>query len=251
VYYRPRACIGNGEGTIMNILIDSSFAGSLIVGTNTQSFTVGNNTNRVLVIGVAEETIAYITSVKFNGVALTKIGDGGGTNRSASPWIIKNLPVGTYNIEIVTSLQSGGFWALSAYNVDQTVTVRGTQTAAMGYGGTYTMDITTVAGDLVLAAGTGWTGSGNYWLIPDVSQTVIGTHYGSPPSSVGSYLTATGTTTTISGTVHFGGPEYYGLFLSALIPYVPTGYANSVNGMSLPGYVNGMAGTNIKTVNGA
>ena len=197
----------------MNILIDTSFAGSLIVGTNTQSFTVGNNTNRVLVIGVAEETIAYITSVKYNGVALTKIGDGGGTNRSASQWIMKNPPVGTFDIEIVTNIQSGGFWALSAYNVDQTVTVRGTQTAAMGYGGTYTMDITTVAGDLVLAAGTGWVFSGNYWLVPDVSQTLIGTHLGSAPNSQGSYIVATGTTTTISGTVHFGGPEFYGLFL--------------------------------------
>ena len=82
----------------------------------TLSFTVANNSNRILIVSVLNSN-RNTTGVTYNGVAMTNLY---GVNGSKSFWYLLNPSVGTYNI--VASFSSyptgGSLNAISYYGVD-------------------------------------------------------------------------------------------------------------------------------------
>ena len=95
----------------MAVSVDSTSGGTASVGTTvTVSHTVSSGSNRVLVVCIGMEYISGgfpITSVTYNGVALTEPG-GTGVIQSGlccDLWYLVNPDVGTYNI-VVTKTNS-------------------------------------------------------------------------------------------------------------------------------------------------
>ncbi|MEM2956303.1 MAG: hypothetical protein QW041_01885 [Candidatus Pacearchaeota archaeon] len=102
-------------------------------GNLTFSHTIGNNSNRILIVGATAESSASgsaaancrATSVTYNNISLTKIAgydfDDSGADACASLWYLLNPPVGTASIKVnyagnVTESNAGG---ISIYNAKQ------------------------------------------------------------------------------------------------------------------------------------
>lgn len=92
-----------------------------------QSFTVANNSNRILIIcmnpgpGQPTNSSAVITAMQYNGIPMTLLT---GTSSTQQVWYLLNPDVGTHNITFTVSPSNGGpytygyiFTALSYYNV--------------------------------------------------------------------------------------------------------------------------------------
>lgn len=210
-----------------DIKVEFDSASTSDIGVHTWSHTIGNYSNRILIVGISIQNVAYFGSVTFGGITLTKLGESQGTFRGVSIWYMLDPPVGTAN---VTVIESGivpdvnmVYCALSLYNVNQTLPFRNTETAG-GSGVTYTKDITTVVNDLVVAVGCGWHYTSDYEMVPDVSQTELWNYVDNGPQGVGTTFRAVSTTTTINGTINTTGEEWRLYLLAIQKPYDDVDY---------------------------
>jgi hypothetical protein len=90
------------------------------VGTSTNSFTVGNNSNRLLVVAFRTNiTGNNPTSITYGGTNLTSIGSAA-NNAETDIWILKAPATGANNLIVTSSTATGDVWVGSYYDVDQT-----------------------------------------------------------------------------------------------------------------------------------
>lgn len=139
--------------------------GGGILGVGNVSFNNGlgvglthNNNGNYLLLGISHGYPATAgdieTSVTFNSVSMTKIGDSGETSfgRRVTVWALANPTTGSFAFAITEP--TGGFkeWVLSAVSmVDANVsTPIGTVVTALGTGATATVDASSASGEMVV-----------------------------------------------------------------------------------------------------
>jgi hypothetical protein len=85
------------------------------------AFTVATGTNRLLVVGIGSVPVAPVTSVTFNGVALTKLGQiANGTATKAEIWYLLAPPEVTANVVVNwTGTVEAAVGVANYVNVDQ------------------------------------------------------------------------------------------------------------------------------------
>lgn len=90
--------------------------------TLTWAHTIGNGTDRCLIIYIPVSQAVYPSTIKFNGVDLTSVVAMANGDSKAYIFVLVNPPVGTYNCEVVFngSLQYLLAAAASFFGVDQT-----------------------------------------------------------------------------------------------------------------------------------
>ena len=91
--------------------------------TETFSHTVSAGSNRLLLVGTSNDlsTAHVVSSVAFNGVALTNIISSGDSNKLVELWGLVAPVVQTANIVITyDGAVKGGSWAITYSGIDQT-----------------------------------------------------------------------------------------------------------------------------------
>jgi hypothetical protein len=129
--------------------------------TVTTSITIGNHTNRYLVIFVLSNKNYGTPTVTFNGVTMTAVdNNGGGYSHWLSSFVIPAPPIGTYNLVVTIG---GGYQYTSyysIYNASQSTSLDAHAVGGFTHGGN--IGVTTVAnGAMVFGAATtpnGWGG---------------------------------------------------------------------------------------------
>ena len=93
---------------VQNITFDSASnatTGASSVSSLTWSHTTGSNTNRLLLVGVSVgDGNTSVSSIKYNGTNLTKVGDAKNANKvKVELWRLINPPSGIYNVVVTVS----------------------------------------------------------------------------------------------------------------------------------------------------
>jgi hypothetical protein len=126
---------GGVEAVVGSSIVKENDGYAEISDTGLLSYTVGDHPYRILVVGVALRNAATVTSVAFNGTALTYAGaQQPGSDVRVEIWYLLSPDVGTYNISI--SCSTPGTYIMEAsnyYNVESISEFRsvgGTSTSA-------------------------------------------------------------------------------------------------------------------------
>ena len=141
------------------VTYDSNNSGNFFSGTsNSISITVGNNSNRLLIADIMVPAGAAVTSVTYNGVAMTQIDTQALPNSGNIQYSFRLIApsTGANNLTVNTS----GSLALglavigtSYYNADQTTPVEVSAKSTTSGGGTFNQNITPLTGGAMLHAG--------------------------------------------------------------------------------------------------
>ena len=139
--WKPRRPVLTG------IVFDSASNSGCKVATATYSWshTVdGFLSNRILIVGVSMMSLTSVTSITFNGVALSQVRADTGSTTKTEIWRLINPNAGTYTIEVTlsTSVDSVA-GAVSFGGVDQTNPIDA-QNGATGTADPATVNVTTV-----------------------------------------------------------------------------------------------------------
>ncbi len=90
------------------IIPDNTSYGTMSnVSTKTISHTTPSGTNRLMIVGVsAQQPGASVSSLTYNGVALTKLGNVSNASQSRIEiWYLKSPTVGTFNVVLTNAVQ--------------------------------------------------------------------------------------------------------------------------------------------------
>jgi hypothetical protein len=171
---------GGGTGPITYNGLQS--ADCLSASSCSASVTVASGNNRVLAVVVysrhTNNTNAFINTVSYGGVNLTKINDvsvwnGVDTNMRASIWRLIAPTVGTATLAITASGSSEylGFSALPLYGVDQTVPVDADATGSSLAGAALSATVTTQTAHALILDGA--LGRDDLGLTVGAGQTML------------------------------------------------------------------------------
>ena len=174
-------------------------------GNLTKSFTVGNHTNRFLLVEVARVD-ASVPTLTYAGTAVPQIG----TIGNMYIYALANPTVGTNNLVATnTSGQRYNVGISSWYNVSQTNPYSNFTTTS-GTGGTASLTLTTIAGQVVVDQFTQYD-IGGLSVSPGSGQTTIYNTAAAYEYLESSYVLASSTSLTISesGTANGSHTWYY------------------------------------------
>lgn len=183
--------------------------------TATTTITVGNNTNRILVIAMANAlSSATGTTVTVNGNAATLITSavGGTQNRSCQLFYYLNPPTGSNSVSSTNPNLSTGIFVASYYGVNQSTPIDTTASSSVSSPNAFVTSTitTTVAND---------------WLVDGVTRAALGSIgssqtlvvYTSGSLTAGTYYPTTAATA-YNITYHFSTTELYVDCAAALEP---------------------------------
>lgn len=124
----------NYSGTVTPVAYDTSVSGGSQTSPLTLSITVGNNNNRILMIGITVEMGggASVTSVTVNGNAATGVSSVGNTDEAYIYYYL-NPPVGSNSVVISTTDPTNSYanaTVSSFYNVNQSSPIGATNSSA-------------------------------------------------------------------------------------------------------------------------
>jgi hypothetical protein len=137
----------------------------------TISYTTANTANRILMVGVAaQQPNGSVTSVTYNGIGLTKLGNLSNSSQSRIEiWFLKAPPAGTHNVVVTNSQNDNGVIGVMSFSgVDQT-TPFGIITTAQGSSTTASVTVASANGELVYSVVGFNNGATN--LTPGSGQT--------------------------------------------------------------------------------
>ena len=127
--------------------------------THNCSVTIANQSNRLLIVDLEYDNGVTVSSVTYNGVAMTSIDSQAspGSGNVVRSYRLVAPTVGTANVTVTTS---GGYistfglaiMATSYYNVDQTTPVEATAKSSTSGGGTFSHSISTLTGGALVHA---------------------------------------------------------------------------------------------------
>ncbi|MBK8564660.1 MAG: cadherin-like domain-containing protein [Saprospiraceae bacterium] len=179
---------------------------------NSSSATISyNNTsgaNKILMVGVAaQQPNASVTSITFNGSALTKLGNISNPSQSRIEiWYLKSPPVGTFNVLVNNSNSDNGVIGVMAFSGVNQTTPFGTLATAQGSGTSASVAASSASGELVygVACFNNWdadltpgSGQTEYW-----DQTVNSSATGAGGTKAGAAsVTMSWTSTSASYTI--------------------------------------------------
>jgi hypothetical protein len=162
--------IGFNGKAYANIAIDQQTASN---GSSSWSHTVGTNPNTILLV----EGSGTISSVSYNGTALTKFDGHTNSGATVSIWYLKNPPTGTHTVA-VSGGSSGGSISLSGVDLTNTFGPtgnysNGSNVTLQGAGSVSLLGITT-AGQFILdgVSIVRQSGSGPSAITPGSGQTL-------------------------------------------------------------------------------
>src|SRR5579875_367965 len=168
------------------------------------SFTVGSQSNRLLIVGIAIATSGVTVAsngVTYNGTTLTKLDSQLYKSNTEDDefWYMVNPPSGANNVAVTLTGGSGAYVAaaFSYYNVDQT-TPFGTDTKNSGVGTTASTTLATSANQLVVDVFASDTVNGNF--NPTAPQTSLYDYHATFPQGTASSVQSSGTSTTMNWT---------------------------------------------------
>tara|TARA_R100000908_G_scaffold64962_1_gene50872 strand:+ start:2880 stop:5519 length:2640 start_codon:yes stop_codon:yes gene_type:complete len=204
---------------------------SASASTGASGYTISHTTvgeNRCLVVVLqANAQFADPSGITYDGTSLTKAGSvvgAGAGSTSVAVYYLANPTIGTNNI-IISGWNKGGSGnfsggdvaiasAINLVGIDQDSPVRNTETTSVSPATSITDDITTVAGDLVIAALTVDDGP---TITAGANQTEIYDIIGSGDYSY-NISTETATTTTTTMSYDFGASEPGRMVSVAFVP---------------------------------
>lgn len=165
--------------------------------THTISFTVGNNSDRMLMVHVMDvnDVSTLVTGVTFNGESLTKLSEERRPSaRVHTLWYLIAPAVGTYNVVVSTSASTyTGVNIVSWYNVRQTSNPTNTNDVTASGTTTFSPTVTVTESNSMVIAGVG---SGSAITAgTDTTNVETGVDAGATIVARSSNMVSSGTTT--------------------------------------------------------
>ncbi|MGB6045519.1 MAG: DUF4347 domain-containing protein, partial [Pirellulales bacterium] len=191
-------------GHLLNVAVDATSTGA----TTGNSLTISHmtsGTSRLMLVGVSmdAQTSASVTSVTYNGSALSLVGtiQDTGSNVRVELWQMVAPATGTHDVVVSfsQSMTEGGIAGVMTFNgVDQT-TPLGSFASAQGIGTTASVNVSTDVGDLVFST-MGVDGGTDDALNHAAGQTEYWETFQPGTEGAGSTKLATSTSETMSWT---------------------------------------------------
>ncbi len=179
---------------------------------NTSSVTISHITpsgaNRLMMVGIsAQQRAASVTSVTYNGVALTKLGNLSHSSQTRiEVWYLKNPSIGTFNVVVSNSQSDNAVVGVKTYSGVDLTTPFGTLSSAFGTSTTASVSVSSAVNELVFGVVGFNNGSTN--ITPGAGQTeyydktINSSIAGSASEKAGAAsVTMTWTSTSVSWTI--------------------------------------------------
>ncbi|MEQ9407984.1 MAG: cadherin domain-containing protein [Fuerstiella sp.] len=158
---------------LLNVTVDATSTGT----SNGNNFLVSHTTSgtdRLMLVGISinEASDESVTSVTYNGVALSFVGASENGDARVEIWSLVNPNTGTHDVNIDFSGNTDGNTAgvMTFNGVDQATALGTFAPGAGGSGGTGSATVTSAAGELVFAA-IAVDEVSDYDLVPGTGQT--------------------------------------------------------------------------------
>ena len=147
-------CVMSPKKAEAVIAVDAVSTGDTQPASLTISHTTGSGTNRLMLVGISfvNDEMETVTSVTYNGVALTWVGTGAnGDDARMEIWRLIAPPTGTYNVVITFSapLRRAAVAGVMTFTGVHQTTPLGTFVSAVGNASPATVNVTSAANELV------------------------------------------------------------------------------------------------------
>ena len=192
----------------MAVSFDTSITGQDVSGataTKNIQFTVGNNSNRFIAIGVHAGGFEAVSTITYGGASFSRVkqlyivNSGAGNRFDWEVWYLKNPAIGenTLTVTMNSSTQPFSFGANSWYNVDQTTPFSNSGSDSNTNSSPATVTVSSSAGEMIndfVATEQGLTPNANQtqiWKFSDTGQYITkGSSYkSSTAASMATYWT--------------------------------------------------------------
>ncbi len=148
VYASLGICISANAAIIPD---NTSFGTMSNVSTKTISHITPSGSNRLMIVSIsAQQPGASVSSVTYNGIALTKLGNVSNASQSRIEiWYLKSPAVGTFNVVVTNSQSENAVVGVKTFSGVNLTTTFGTMVTATGNSGTASVTATSATDELV------------------------------------------------------------------------------------------------------